>query len=107
MYYIYTLRKDKDVFYIGKTNNIHKRFKNHKINLGENILMEILDIVEDWRFWETYWIQQFKTWGFNLVNKNDGGGGVNFHSQKTKLLISSKLKGKQKQRNSETNKKIS
>ena len=91
MYYIYTLREDKNVFYIGKTNNIHTRFKNHKINLGKNIIMEILDVVEDWRFWETYWIQQFKTWGFKLINKNDGGGGVNFHSQKTNLLLINNL----------------
>ena len=56
MYYIYTLEKENIIFYIGKTNDINIRLKNHKHILKENIKIEILDIVDDWRFWEKYWI---------------------------------------------------
>ena len=27
----------------------------------------------NWQFWETYWIAQFKNWGFNLTNLTSGG----------------------------------
>lgn len=106
MYYIYTLEKENTIFYIGKTNNINIRLKNHKHILKENIKIEILDIVDDWRFWEKYWIWQFKSWGFKLINKNNGGGGLECLSDEIKRKISFKLKGKNKHRNPETNIKI-
>ena len=39
--------------------------------------MEVIDEVnlEMWEFWEQYYISLFKSWGFNLVNSTDGGGG--------------------------------
>ncbi len=39
------------------------------------ILTEFGDEVEDWKFWESYWIEQFRCWGFKLENKNIGGNG--------------------------------
>jgi hypothetical protein len=62
---------------IGKTVKIQDRIGAHKKKFGANIIMETIDEVDtsNWIFWERYWISQFKTWGFNLVNKNDGGGG--------------------------------
>ena len=92
---IYTLSEPdtNEVRYIGKSNNPKKRFykhcvfnsknthKNNWINklLRENKkpVLEIIDEVplEEWSFWETYWIVQFRAWGFNLTNSSDGGEG--------------------------------
>jgi len=83
--------------YVGKTNNIHKRFhkhisgskrttKSHKNAWINGLLkkqlkpiMEVIDVVsnDEWEFWEKYWISQIKTWGFDLTNEMDGGEGVN------------------------------
>lgn len=30
----------------------------------------------DWEWLEIYWIEQFRQWGFNLVNTSSGGNGV-------------------------------
>ena len=80
--------------YIGKSNNPKKRFSYHcsvgyksnnktgnwlkslkKLNLKP--LMTIIDETEDnWQDLESYWISQFRTWGFNLTNHTNGGEGV-------------------------------
>ncbi len=94
MTYIYTLSDSTGIRYVGKTNNLKIRLKNHineansknknnhKINWIKSLIqknekptMEILDIVSDdsWMFWEIYWITQLKSWGFNLVNSTLGG----------------------------------
>ena len=95
MAYIYTLSDSTGIRYVGKTNNLKIRLKNHVneskknnrcnnhrtnwilslINKGELPTIEIIDIVDDnnWIFWEIFWISQFKTWGFNLVNSTLGG----------------------------------
>lgn len=85
-----------EVRYVGKTTNIKKRYnkhinesknstKSHKkawINglLKQDLLpkIEIIDIVliDEWQFWEKYWISQMKMWGFNLANHTNGGDGV-------------------------------
>ncbi len=76
---IYYLHNGNEVpFYVGKTNKLSFRIGHHRKTYGNNIQMEVLDIVDtdNWVFWERYWISQFKTWGFNLTNANDGGGGL-------------------------------
>lgn len=75
---IYALLKENYVFYIGKTINVHSRLYEHKQKYGFNIEIIILDEVEDneWVFWEKYYISLFKSWGYILKNKNDGGGGT-------------------------------
>ena len=80
--------------YIGKSNNPKKRFSHHcsvgyksnnktgnwlkslkKLNLKP--LMTIIDETEgNWQDLESYWISQFRTWGFNLTNHTNGGEGV-------------------------------
>lgn len=75
---IYYLHKGDNIpFYIGKTIDLNFRISIHRKTYGKNVKMEILDIVETskWVFWERYWISQFKTWGFELTNGNNGGGG--------------------------------
>jgi hypothetical protein len=94
---IYYLHNGNDIpFYIGKTVQIKGRIGAHRKKFGCNTKIEILDIVDTtkWEFWERYWISQIRTWGFNLVNKNDGGGGstkCNFGPERgEKISLSSK-----------------
>mgnify|MGYP003346073760 FL=1 len=74
---IYFLHKGDNIpFYVGETSQPLKyRLNHHKRKLGVKTYIELLEEVEDWRFWERYWIQQFKAWGYKLINKNSGGGG--------------------------------
>jgi hypothetical protein len=88
------------VRYVGKANNVPQRYKAHlniarkhqahKLNWinslknkGLKPIIEIVDIVpiQEWVFWETYWISQFKTWGFDLINYTEGGDGSTFGNQ--------------------------
>jgi hypothetical protein len=88
------------VRYVGKANDVSQRYKAHlnrarkhqvhKKNWIEKLkkqdlkpIIEVIDIVpiEDWIFWETYWISQMKTWGFDLINYTNGGDGCTFANQ--------------------------
>ena len=85
------------VRYVGKANNVTQRYRahlnkardhqTHKRNwvnslkkLGLKPIIEVIDVVsiDEWVFWETYWISQMKTWGFELVNNTLGGDGSTF-----------------------------
>jgi hypothetical protein len=99
--YIYTLSdpRTKEVRYVGKTVNPKQRRHNHSnvardkgthkrnwINqLKQNNLCPIFEIIdeveENWKFWEKYWIQQFKAWGFSLTNATLGGDGLEVSNQ--------------------------
>ena len=88
------------VRYVGKANNVTQRYRAHlnrarkhqihKKNWVENLkkeglkpIIEVIDIVpiDDWIFWETYWISQMKTWGFDLINYTNGGDGCTFGNE--------------------------
>jgi group I intron endonuclease len=92
--FVYTLScpLSGHVRYIGKSNNVAKRLKQHirrckvevsKKNswlrglLNKNLLpvIEILDEVpiNEWIFWEQHYISLFKSWGFDLLNMTGGG----------------------------------
>jgi hypothetical protein len=93
---IYYLHKgDKVPFYVGKTkNNPKKREKDHQTKLGDSsIILEIIDSVDDWRYWEKHYITLFKTLGYNLTNQNSGGGGPEIVKESTKQKISQANKG--------------
>ena len=116
--YIYCLIDpiDKQIKYIGKTNNVKNRLYTHlsNCNLIKNTpknswikklklkklkpILEILDEVnfKDWEFWEIYYISLYKSWGFNLKNYTNGGEGNNckIRTQEHKDKISKKLKGR-------------
>lgn len=100
--YIYTLADPTNgqIRYVGKTRNLFQRRHNHlnscrdknthKRNwvnqlrrLGYLPVMEVIDEVpeSEWKYWEKYWIQQTKSWGFNLVNHTEGGDGLSFGNQ--------------------------
>lgn len=88
------------VRYVGKANNVTQRYRAHlnrarkhqihKKNWVENLkkeglkpIIDVIDIVpiDDWIFWETYWISQMKTWGFDLINYTNGGDGCTFGNE--------------------------
>jgi hypothetical protein len=87
MFYIYFLEKNGIPFYIGKCKNKSQRKSLHKKNLGKDIEFFILDSVFDWKFWEKHYISLFKSWGFELTNKNEGGGGPTKWSEVQKAKI--------------------
>ena len=88
------------VRYVGKANDVSQRYRAHlnrarkhqvhKTNwinqLKKEGLKPILEVVDEvpidkWQFWETYWISQFRTWGFDLINYTSGGDGCTFANQ--------------------------
>lgn len=74
---IYVLERNNIPFYIGKTiQEIKDRYYTHGSRKTDSEIIEI-DCVEDndWRFWESWYIELYKSWGFELDNKNNGGGG--------------------------------
>jgi hypothetical protein len=78
--------------YIGKTKNPQMRKYLHQYKYG-NIKYSIIDQIEsddhnDWKPLESYWIYQFRVWGFEVVNKNNGGGGPVFRTEEQKQKIS-------------------
>jgi hypothetical protein len=87
---------DPNKVYIGKSKNSRKN--PHQQTYGKNITYDYIDEVDslDRKYWgplETYWIEQFRQWGFEVVNKNKkGGGGPEFFSNETKYKMSEKRK---------------
>lgn len=84
---IYILFLNNIPFYIGKTTTLNQRKSYHKKTYGSNIHLEIIDEVEDWKFWEKHYISLYKSWGFELLNKNNGGGGPTNWTEEQKLNI--------------------
>jgi len=87
--------------YIGKTVSPSRRLTEHKITYGKGVEFTIIDEVDStktskWKPLECYWIEQFNIWGFDLQNKNNGGGGVECRSELTKLKIGKSHKGLKK-----------
>jgi hypothetical protein len=100
MVFIYTLSSSdspENIRYIGKTKNIKSRLGRHvgnyylsheinyknnwiksELNKGNKIIISEIDLVDDvdWEYWEIYWIEQFKQWGFKLTNSTVGGDGI-------------------------------
>lgn len=112
--YIYVLidPTNEMVRYVGKSDNIDIRLKEHirKVKIANTHknnwilsllkndlkpIIKIIDVVDilEWKFWECFWIDMFKTWGFDLTNTANGGGGGNLGAE-VNLKISKKLKGR-------------
>jgi hypothetical protein len=81
---IYILERNEIPFYVGKAKNAVKRKHSHYQKYGNDITLTIIDKVEDWKYWEEYWIEQFKVWGFTLLNQNKGGGGPEQYTEEQK-----------------------
>lgn len=87
IYLVTNCYNDPNKVYIGKTKTSRK--SAHKCKFGNQITYDYIDEVpslnkNDWKPLETYWIHQFRQWGFEVVNKNEGGGGPEIHSEETK-----------------------
>ena len=98
IYLVTNCYEDPNKVYIGKTKNCRKAA--HRIKFGKQIEYSYIDEVNslnrgDWEPLETYWIEQFKQWGFEIMNKRKkGGSGPEFMSDISKEKISKILKGK-------------
>ncbi len=105
--YIYGIRVlliDKYI-YVGKSNNPEHRYgkignSHNECVQGfvgqkgeDNFRIEELEEVkfktsEDWIERERFWKQKLESEGHPLCNKNDGGGGVTHHTEKSKRRMS-------------------
>jgi hypothetical protein len=99
---------DPNKVYIGKTQNCRKY--PHRITYGNDIIYDYIDEIEsldskDWKPLESFWINYFKFLGFEVLNKNDGGGGNTTVSEETKLKI--KISSIGQKRSDETKIKMS
>jgi hypothetical protein len=80
--YIYLVENcygDPNKVYIGKTKNPTHRKSIHKTTYGKQITYTIIDQIDsfDRKYWEpleSYWIEQFRQWGFDIQNKKMRGG---------------------------------
>lgn len=84
--------------YIGQTRTNY-RDKRHRETYGEQVEFTFIDEVksnkrEDWEPLESYWIEQFRAWGYELENKNNGGGGTIKHPKSACDKISKVHKGR-------------
>lgn len=104
----------KEVRYIGKSNRPQRRLirhlreerNNHKCNWlkslnGSSPELIIIDEVinSEWEFWESFYIELFRSWGFNLTNSTEGGLGTRgftgmVHSEETKNLLRKQSTGR-------------
>ena len=93
MNFIYILYKKGIPFYVGKTNNWERRLVEHKRTYS-GFEMEVVEEVNDFKFWEEFYIDLLLSWGFKLENIFRKSVGVDFHTNKTKQKISESNKGK-------------
>jgi group I intron endonuclease len=93
---IYYLENKDGIFYVGYTKDIKHRITEHRRRYGIETEMFILEYVSpnEKKYWECYWIEQLKQWGFNLKNKNNGGGGPSTQSPEAKEKYKNWRKGK-------------
>ena len=76
---------DSNKVYIGKTTGSRK--SKHTQTYGKHITYTYIDEIDslfrkDWEPLETYWIEQFRQWGFEIVNpRKKGGGGPEFRDE--------------------------
>jgi hypothetical protein len=95
MILIYILIENNIPVYLGKTNDSYRRLKEHRVNFGKDVCLEVIDEVEEsnWEFWEQWWIEVFQCWNIELLNKNKGGGGPSFQTESAKQKIGDKQRG--------------
>jgi len=102
--YIYVLIEKEKPIYIGKTNNISRRLSHHKWKSNKiQLKIEEIDYVNigEWKFWEKHYISLFRSWGFDLKNKNNGGGGLTKHNKESIEKSREKRKGQKRPSTSE------
>jgi len=93
---------DSNKVYIGKEKlpQNGSRKNCHIKTYGKQIIFEYIDEIkgwdrQDWEPLECKWIQHYIDLGYEVLNKNKGGGGCQFATEEMKLKISNKNKGKE------------
>ena len=90
---------DPNKVYIGKNRKgAETRKYKHTYTYGKDINYTYIDEInswlrKDWKPLECYWIEQFRQWGFEVQNKNPGGGGTIKQSSETCLKKSKSMMG--------------
>src|SRR5687767_6296277 len=96
--------------YVGKTNNIKKRYSQHLDtnkrskksswikSLKKRGVLPVLEVIDEvsvseWKFWEQHYISLFKSWGFRLMNLTNGGEGPEKFTEESKRKMSQKARG--------------
>ncbi len=82
---------DPNKVYIGKTTRCRKN--KHIKTFGKDITYDYIDEVNSlnkliWVPIECFWINYFKFLGFDVQNKNEGGGGLIIISEETRIKMS-------------------
>ena len=122
---IYTLSDGENIRYVGKTSREQIRYNQHIresklcrthkekwinsiLSNNKKIIMEILDECDENNAneLEIFWIQVFKSWGFNLVNQTNGGEGSGTSLVGRKLSEETKLKMSESAKKSKINIKL-
>jgi hypothetical protein len=91
IYLITNINGNPNKVYIGKTKNNRKN--QHYLKFGKQITYDYIDEInslnhKDWEPLETYWIEQFRQWGFEIINKRKkGGSGPEYQNEETKLKM--------------------
>lgn len=117
--FIYSLSDPitKHVRYIGKTNDIKKRFINHLrdkskchrtnwiASLKSKKLIPVINIIEecseeDVDKLERYYISKYKEWGYDLTNGTTGGDGGYIFTEDVKNKMSQQRKGRKQSKES-------
>jgi len=101
--------------YVGKAENAHKRFIRHiweakkpgrkkhlycwissLLDKGEKPIQIVIDNVQDWKYWEAFYIEYYRYVGCNLTNLCEGGQGNSgyTHTEEWKQMMSEKNKGR-------------
>ena len=95
IYLLSNIDNDPNKVYVGKTMSSNRK-REHQVRFGKQIEYTVIDMVDSlerkyWKPLESYWIEQFRVWGFELQNKvMRGGSGVEFHREETKNKIRNK-----------------
>lgn len=100
-------RPGRDIFYVGKTNSLKRRLKEHRRWLKGKIEVIVLEIVDssEWKAAEHAWIQTFRELGLTMANKTEGGDGAETLSAELKAAISARQTGRKA--SEETRKRMS
>lgn len=123
--YILIDPRDNQVKYVGKTNNVKRRYSQHislasknktyKTNWLSSLIimnlkpeMVVIDECEDdsWIELEQWYIELFKSWGFKLTNLTKGGDGVRGFKPSKESLLKRSIAQKGKKLSKETKIKI-
>lgn len=100
--YILICPIDGKVKYVGKSNDPFRRAKDHMIDLRgmdfnkaswilrlkQQKMKPIVEVVDDvplfdWKFWEGFWIDYFKSLGYTLFNTRRSGNGLTYATHQT------------------------